>query len=241
MIFSLRKNFLESDDFVFKKYKSKIYDNHPQSDLTYNMVCVRNIITLMEESTELKHFFGVSNDDSGFVRLSEIANELVEKNYGDHELIQSDIDNHDFDYLLQDIFDIIDENRSNSELLRILSSFNAKKTKPHCCHCEDSGYKAFGITHLPKGCTPDPMWVDSLLDDFTTEGDEVKLAIHGSTDWWMLNDTGFGYMPRFSEMKSEEKRRIIEVHIFQHEEFDCIVKALAEKELASVWEKILKS
>lgn len=225
-------------------YEKKKCNNHPYSDEVFQRATIKQFLCY-DKSTVIADMFGVDKDDDGIELLVSIANKLVETNYGNLKNLSEDIANRSWSYLLQDIYNSLKENWSDARFINILSSFIPDTTIPTCYvrNDNDSRFSAIGISQLPYKTAGEDFceeWSHALVKDFSEDGDDVILALHGSTDWKDLEKTGYGPMPSFSKRLSSELGRNVKVYVFLHEDFDDIAKALKmyNNRVSSVWTTI---
>lgn len=235
MIFSTR--WLADREFSIFAKNSKLWEKHDQSDVVFNYITARTELGSVRDKTKMNQLFGILEEDENSTnKLILIAKDLIENNYGKVKLLQSDIEKKSWKYLSTDIFSALDNHRTDAGLINILSKYVANRWTPSCYYKEEGVYQAYGINHLPKGCIPEPEWSKALVTDFSNEGDEVVLVLHGQTDWWK-DLKGFGYMPEESQDMSKELERAISINLFFHDDSNDVAKALKmnKEKLSNIW------
>ena len=104
------------------------------------------------------------------------------------------------------------------------------------------GIKAYAISILSvdrgEGGIFYSDWSDALINDFSEEGDNVIIALHGSTDYKdpkMINV----YLKKESEELSKKYNRSIRLHVFNHQEGSGYIKpTLQLNSLTDIWNKL---
>lgn len=233
---------------------------------TDGKICMDNTESRKIYAEGLLHFyFPISSDSSRIYRLLNlkdnddvirILSDLVQKildetNFGDEETrgyFLKDIEKLSKDDLEQDILEVRKSLKDNEQLKKLFLPLVAKYNPPLCyCKVETENneeYEVIGISSFPKysnlGLVFNDQWVNALINDFTSEGDDVILALHGSTDW-KETDPVLGPRKEDSEELSQTKKRKIRIFLFQHEDFDSIAKVLKSNEsLPTLWHKLEK-
>ena len=235
MIFTTRTLWLsDKQDVIFYKWDNR---ECPGAEAVYNQAFLQPF--LMDRSNVICQIFNLKNDEQGLEKLMDIANKITESGFGNENLEES-LKDRDWAYLLEDIFDILKTNIKNADLVKCLPPFVPEKDQIRCIHNKSNDIVCIGITHLPyagAGVDYCERWIHALLNDFTNVGDEVILSLHEKTDWKEPGKNGYGFLPNFSDKITEDtgRTRTVKVHVFQHENFDYVVKALSMKDLPDLW------
>ncbi len=192
---------------------------------------------------------GLSDNEADLPTLLELARNLlgIYDKYKDKdavylkefEFISLDIKEKSLGDLYEDIYRAL----MNSGKIEEINNVFKERVLP-LCYCKVEGeYKVIGISCFPKdsnaGIVYCDQWIDGLIRDFTNEGDEVILALHGASDW-PEKDPKREPAPKYSDEISEMTGRQIKVFLFQHSDIDCIGRALISEDMAleEIWNNI---
>lgn len=248
----IHENDAYPQNIIFKDKKECCI--HPSSNSVYEQAIVQYYM-LSDRSDTIVDMFGINYDKEGVNLLVSVAKELLISNFGDAELLSEDIESADWGDLLQDIYDTIESNKNDAQLINVINPFIPRVLKmgdrflpkvPLCFEKREDDYLAIGISVLPYMTAGDQFgdaWSRALLSDFSHENDNVILALHGSTDWDHPNETGYGHMVKYSEALSSKMDRNVHVYVYKHVDFDHIAEAIrmGDSSLQKIWTHIINS
>jgi hypothetical protein len=230
----------------------KEYTDYTESKRIYAQALLRFYVSISTESSNIYRILNLKNNDDTIPILCSLVQRILdETNFGDEELrgyFKDDIEKSYRDGLEGGIFEALKAVKNNEHLKNLFVPFMVEHNPPLCYYKvnaeNDEEYKAISISSFPKnsnlGLVFNDQWTDALINDFTKEGDDVILALHGSTDW-KETDPVLGPRKEDSEELSQTKKRKIRIFLFQHEDFDCIAKVLKSNEsLPTLWHKLEK-
>ena len=225
-------------------------DKRKESTSVYSQALQRKYALYSADSRSLSKYIRQHSGDNYIQVLVDLAKELLTTGLDDQEIMdffKEDIENADRDGLIEDIYEALKNSVANSKLCGVFSSFFSALDPPLSYFKEDNSkdglFRAIGISCLPysrAGIQLCNKWCDSLIEDFSAEGDEVILALHGSSDWKEENPL---LEPKlsFSNELSVRTKRSIKVFVFYHDDKDCIGAALKSynQGLPLIWEKLI--
>lgn len=230
----------------------KEYTDYTESKRIYAQALLRFYISFSTESTDIYRILNLKNNDDTIPVLRSLVQRILdETNFCDEEVqgnFKDDIEKSDRDGLEDDIFEALKAVKNNEHLKNLFVPFMVEHNTPLCYYKvnaeNDEEYKAIGISSFPKnsnlGLVFNDQWTDALINDFTKEGDDVILALHGSTDW-KETDPVLGPRKEDSEELSQTKKRKIRIFLFQHDGSDCVAQVLQSNEsLSTIWNKLDK-
>jgi len=213
---------------------------HSASEAVFIKAYVSSLLT--DYSSCISTMLGVENNKEGIDLLTKVATEIYDKGYGDKENLEESISSEDWGDLQQDIYDALKE-QQNSEVATILASHIPSIPKLNCFKREekdeDCTYKAIGIVPLPyktAGVLYCDDWTNALIKDFSSQDDEVIIALHKSTDWHYLEEEYDGPISDYSNKMALKNGRNIQIHLFKHA-CDPIATAINMKNqsLSKIW------
>lgn len=224
-----------------KKYTGK-FEN---AENVYSNVLMHRFISTANKSQDAINLLGLSGTESDLPTLLELAQSILDiyetKNEAypkEVKFISKDIAQKSLNSLYADIFRALKNSYNIKEMYNVF----ADRVLP-LCYCKEEGeYKVIGISCFPEhydASSYSAQWIDGLIKDFTNEGDEVILALHGSSDW-SEKDPKREPVPEYSDKISKSKGRQIKVFLFQHSDIDCIGRALISEDtsLEIIWNNI---
>ena len=230
----------------------KVYTDNTESKRIYAQGLLRFYVSISTQSSDIYRILNLKNNDDTIPILRSLVQKILDDtNFGDEETrgyFKDDIEKSHRDGLEAAIFESLKAVKDNEHLKNLFLPFIVEQNPPLCYYKvnaeNDEEYKVIGISSFPKysnlGLVFNDQWTDALINDFTKEGDDVILALHGSTDW-KETDPVLGPRKEDSEELSQTKKRKIRIFLFQHEGFDCIAKVLKSNEsLPTLWHKLDK-
>lgn len=228
----------------------KVYTDNTGSKRIYAQALLDMFVSFSTNTSEIYGLFGLENGDGAISDLCKLLNAILEEpNFKDEKFknyAKKAIDNLQKDRIEAFIHKALKEHAET--LNSLFSTLIMNQQPPLCYHKIETNnneeYKVIGISSFPKnsdlGLTFRNQWVDALINDFTTEKDDVILALHGSTDW-KEKDPVLGPLKEYSKEISLTKKRKIRVFLFQHYDTDSIARVLKSNEsLPTLWNKLDK-
>ena len=245
-----RSNTVEMKAFIFNDRK-EYEDDYSASKKIYAQVRLDHFLSLATRPSEIYGFLGLQNNDEAIPVLCKFVQRILKTNFWDEEMqgyFKDDIANADKDRLEVDIYESLKFVKDHEQLNDLFCTIIAEQ-RPLMYYCKadtdnNDEYRVIGIPSFPrdfyarrKYCDK---WIDALINNFTSEGDEVVLALHGSSDWKEA-DPVLGPRQEYSEQLTQAKKRKIRLFLFQHEDFDCVAQVLQSNEsLSTIWNKLDK-
>lgn len=220
--------------------KGEDYTNNPKSSTVFKRSELRMKLKAAgpnnNSCSAISEILGVKKIQDETDKLESLAKSLVKEGYK-NEYIEDDITNKDWGYLIDDVYDILLSN-IHTDVVSVIPSLK----EPKCIYLQENGIKAYAISILSvdrgEGGIFYSDWSDALINDFSEEGDNVIIALHGSTDYKdpkMINV----YLEKESEELSKKYNRSIRLHVFNHQEGSGYIKpTLLLKSLPEIWNKL---
>lgn len=225
------------DKLIF--LKGNDYSNNPKSSTVFKRSELRmklKVAGLNNSCSALSELLGVQNIKDETELLENVASSLVAAGYK-NELIEEDIVNKDWGYVIDDLYEILSAN-INSDVVCHIPTLKA----PECYYLQENGIKAYAISILltdkGEGGIFYRDWSDALINDFSEDGDNVILALHGSTDYKDPTKINV-FLEKESEELSKKYHRNIRLHVFNHQEGSGYIKpTLQLNSLTDIWNKL---
>lgn len=213
----------------------KCTDCHPKSDIVYKQNLLKTKIELSDSnnnSLAISEILRIGKLEEKATEVMKFAQRLVDGGFL-NEYIKEDIKNSNWDYLIDDLYDIISSNY-RSDIVNLIPSLDA----PCCFRLVEKDIQAFAISHLQDRKTGKlfyDSWSDALIEDFSKKGDDIILALHGSTDY--KDDKIINmFEEKESSNLSTKYQRNIRLHVFSHQEGSGYIKpALLNDNLTDIW------